>query len=262
MFGLDGLIGGWFGYQGQREANETNIDLANINNQFNADQAELQRTWSAEQASKAMDFSKSMSNTQWQRGVKDMQRAGLNPMLAYSQGGASSPGGATGSGAAATGHPARVENTNTAALSSALSAATAAAQIEKIDAETEHTKAATRTEEKRPAHVTAETEQAQARAIDIKERLRVLMPEEHAKLVSEVWLNNRRDQLTEQQWRHEFEKTKLTKAEITQALLAIPKMSNEAAMESTAFKKYISPFLPDVLRGGSSAGQINRLFRR
>lgn len=54
----------------------------------------LSNVFNSNSAQKQQDFQEQMSNTSYQRGVKDMEAAGINPILAYSQGGASTASGA------------------------------------------------------------------------------------------------------------------------------------------------------------------------
>jgi hypothetical protein len=65
-------------------------EQAMLNRDFNSGEAIAQRDWQSEENRLARDFQLMMSNTAYQRGVQDLKAAGLNPILAYSQGGAAS----------------------------------------------------------------------------------------------------------------------------------------------------------------------------
>lgn len=73
MFGFDDLLTGGLSFVGGLMGNQSR----------------------QQSASAQMDFQQNMSNTAYQRATADMKAAGLNPMLAYSQGPASTPGGAS-----------------------------------------------------------------------------------------------------------------------------------------------------------------------
>jgi len=74
-----------------------NAEQQSAQNVFNAAEAEKARAFASVEARAArdtqMNFQTAMSNTQYQRAMADMKAAGLNPMLAYQQGGAGTPSG-------------------------------------------------------------------------------------------------------------------------------------------------------------------------
>lgn len=102
------IIGGVLGNEGGENANQA----------------------SAKMAREQMAFQERMSGTAYQRAVTDMKAAGLNPMLAYSQGGASTPPGQT----------VKFENTlgqGVASAGQAMQIAQAVQQVQQSEAQTQ-----------------------------------------------------------------------------------------------------------------------------
>lgn len=101
--GIGGIVTNLMAKSNQQDAQNFNSAQSALNRQFNHDEAILGREFNAAEAGKSRDWQETMSNSAYQRGVADMRKAGINPLLAYSKGGASSPGGATASGPSASG---------------------------------------------------------------------------------------------------------------------------------------------------------------
>lgn len=123
-------ISGAIGYAGQQSTNVANAKQAQQAEQFSAAEAEKNR-----------QFQDKESSTSYQRAVADLKAAGLNPALAYQQGGASSPSGSTG-----TGYTAHMESAAGAGISSAQRAQETLQSIQAVktqQAQVDQTKAQT-----------------------------------------------------------------------------------------------------------------------
>lgn len=263
------LLAGSASSSGQAAANAANAEIAAKNNEFNAEQAGLNR-----------DFQERMANTQWSRAVGDMRSAGLNPMLAYSQGGNSAPQGAT---AQSSGNP-RMENTLGGGVASALSAAALASQIELQKAQAAKTNAeasviTTHGSNQALAGIDRDTSSAYAsresgkQLIEQSQRTR-----EEIKQVVQQTTNLKDTQINIQRHsalmaaqadlanaENRFVTGRTTIVEFTRQLeqaraqlakLEIPKATNEANQESTWWKTYVAPYLNDANSVTRSLGNV------
>lgn len=237
-------------------------------NQANRDNAQAQ-----------MQYQERLSNTSYQRAVSDMSAAGLNPMLAYSQGGATTPAGAM----------AQMQNSLGNAVSSAQVGSKVIPEIEQVRAQTanvgadtekkqsetalNNTQAAinavlvpyyeqqTRTSGSSAGHFEAmsarvkrevdldkpywETAREMHQASESAERARLYRPRHEADV----------RELVERAKLHGASAALHGTQDIAQGL-QLPRLRNEAAAEETLWKEKVAPYLGDAARVGSSAAHL------
>jgi len=137
----DGLLSGGISLLGGLFGQDKTDERQQKAQEFNAAESKANR-----------DFQERMSSTAYQRSMTDMRAAGLNPMLAYSKGGASSP---SGSAASTTFTPAN--DILTPAVNSAQSARRLVAEMDNMAATNSQIKATTEREVATTANTKADT---------------------------------------------------------------------------------------------------------
>lgn len=214
------------GYLGQEKANAANIA----------------------QAEKQMAFQADQSSTAYQRATADMKSAGLSPLLAYSQGGASSGAGSS----------AVVGNSLAAGANSALSTAQAIETIRNLKATNENIQAQTNYTDSQTALnalVGPKLQSETTQSISSARHLDALRANATAALSGVAADSAVRSGTIGPSIRQAHAEAVLSENEV-------PRSRNRAEAESTWWMKHVDPYISGVGAAAHSAGSVLRGLRR
>lgn len=280
IFGIDdAIIGGIIAAGGSAYAanrasasvagsNQANKELFYAANQFSAQQAQWDRSFAQSEAGVARDWQQQMSSTAYQRAVKDMEAAGLNPMLAVSQGGASTPAGAVGhSSAPSSVSPPRMESTFQAGMSSGIQLAQALASNKNLEADTVLKKAQTQREISSAGNIEQQTVRIQVELPKLQAEARLLSAQGDTELIrqtalkAEAALKYTQEQVESKKIDFTEAQTQAEKARTVLLKLAEPEARNAANAQDSWWMRNISPYMPDVLKSTGAASSVRGLTR-
>lgn len=240
------ILDGALGFLGADQQNSANAALMRDQMAFNASEAQKNR-----------DFQSGQRSTAYQTAIEDLKKAGLNPMLAYTQGGAANTSGAQ---ASSGGLPQMVNKVQAGLANSATMA-----QINKTNAETkvqeamaDQVRADTALKTSSTRNVDMDTRRLESVIDQIKENINLQAQQgitevaKRALMATQADLNKINTDLAGGKIGLVEAQIRLTKATARLQELEIPRSENIAGTQGSWWMRNVSPYLNDSVKATSA----------